>query len=291
MIEQIGINSIISASVVVLAGVSFFVPFAVSRFFHFTHGAAYIVGAYSCYVLLDRAQMPLPIAVIASVLAAGAFGLLMDCLVYGQLRHKGAGSLALLIASLGLYVLVQNGVSLLVGDSAVSLDVNHDWQVYSVFGARITQAQMLEVATAILSLIALWIVLHKTTVGLQMRAVGQNAVLAQCIGIRQHRTISIAFASSYGLAGLAGVLLALDVDAVPTMGMRPMMLGMVAMIIGGNTLLGTVCGAVFVGFVLHLGVIWLPTQWQDAIAYVVLLVFLLFRPGGFVGKPVKTVSV
>lgn len=291
MIEQVAVNAVISASAVMLAGISFYVPFSVTRFFHFTHGAAYIVATYTVFLLTTQVNVAPGVAVLLGVAAASLFGVALDWLIYRPMRRVHAGGFVLLLASLGAYIFVQNIVSMFFGDAAVSISAAQHWGVYVFADARITHMQAVQMAVAALMLIVLWVALTRTATGLSMRAVGQDANLSRCVGIRAEVITNMAFAIGYGLAGLAGIIMAFDVDAVPTMGMRPMMLGMVAMIIGGNTVVGVVCGAILLGVASHFGVLWLPTQWQDAIAFVILIVFLLLRPGGVAGKPVKTVSV
>jgi branched-subunit amino acid ABC-type transport system permease component len=291
MIEQVAVNAAVSASAVVLAGISFYLPFSVARFFHFTHGAAYVLAAYTFFFLTTQVNAALGVALLLGVAAASLFGLALDWLIYRPMRRIHAGGFALLLASLGAYILVQNIVSMFFGDAAVSISAIRHWGVHGFALVRITHVQAVQVTVAALTLIVLWAALTRTATGLSMRAVGQDANLSRCVGIRAEGITSLAFGIGYGLAGLAGIIMALDVDAVPTMGMRPMMLGMVAMIIGGNTVVGVVCSAILLGVALHFGVLWLPTQWQDAIAFVILILFLLLRPGGVAGKPVKTVSV
>jgi branched-subunit amino acid ABC-type transport system permease component len=111
-------------------------------------------------------------------------------------------------------------------------------------------------------------------------------------GINSDRVIFWAVALGSVLAGIAGILVALDVDMTPTMGMNALLMGVAAVIIGGvDSLPGVALGALLLGMAQHLGVWKISSQWQDAIAFFILLMFLLFRPQGFLGKRVKKVSV
>jgi branched-subunit amino acid ABC-type transport system permease component len=102
----------------------------------------------------------------------------------------------------------------------------------------------------------------------------------------------LAFAIGSSLAGLAGILVALDVDMTPTMGMNALMMGVVAVIIGGiNSIPGIVLGALLLATAQHLGAWFIGSQWQDAIAFVILVLFLLFKPEGFFGKKVRSSTV
>ena len=124
-----------------------------------------------------------------------------------------------------------------------------------------------------------------------MRAVANNPELARISGIESDRVILSTFALGSALAGIAGILVALDVDMTPTMGMNALMMGVVAVIVGGvGSIPGVALAALLLGMAQHLGVWYISSQWQDAIAFVILLTFLLFRPEGFMGKRVKTAT-
>ena len=125
-----------------------------------------------------------------------------------------------------------------------------------------------------------------------MRAVANDAELARVSGINSGRMILWAFAIGSGLAAVAGILVALDVNMTPTMGMNGLMIGVVAVVVGGvESLPGTVLGALLLGFAQHFGVWAISSQWQNAVAFVVLLALLLVRPQGFLGKKVKKAVV
>jgi branched-chain amino acid transport system permease protein len=136
-----------------------------------------------------------------------------------------------------------------------------------------------------------WLLTKRTLLGGRMRAVGQDPDLSLALGLPVDRVITFAFAVGYGMAAMAGVAAAANVDLTPTMGMQPMMMGMVAMIIGGNCLWGTVLGAFVLAVAQHVAVIWLPTRWQDSVAFVILFGFLLVKPQGLMGKRARQATV
>ena len=147
-----------------------------------------------------------------------------------------------------------------------------------------TLPQVTQLILAMVAVVMSWLLLKRTRSGRQMRAIGQDRELSLALGIPVDRLISLSFAVGYGMAVMAGIVAAANVDLTPTMGMRPMMMGMVAMIIGGSSLYGTVGGAGLLAVAQHVGVIWLPTQWQDVIAFVLLLAVLLVRPAGILDR-------
>jgi branched-subunit amino acid ABC-type transport system permease component len=161
-----------------------------------------------------------------------------------------------------------------------------------VLGARITPIQIVIIATSVMLvfLVAFW--LKKSKIGKAMRAVANDPELASISGINSNKVILWTFAIGSALAGVAGILVALDVDMTPTMGMNALMMGVVAVIIGGvGSIPGVALGALLLGLAQHLGVWKISSQWQDAIAFIILFGFLLVRPQGFLGRKVKKVEV
>jgi branched-subunit amino acid ABC-type transport system permease component len=277
MYSQTVINTIIAASSYTLVGISFYLTFSVARFYHFTHGAFFALGAYTTYVLASTVGLPLIASTVLTIAALSLMAAAMDRLLYRRIRKSGGGPFIPLLASLGLYTVIQNAISMFYGDSALILPGARDWSVFNVPGGRITVPQLAQLVLAVVAVVASWLFMKRTLSGRQMRAVGQDRDLSLALGLPVDRLISLSFAVGYGMAVMAGVVAAVNVDLMPTMGMRPMMMGMVAMIIGGISLWGTVCGAVLLAVAQHAGVIWLPTQWQDAIAFVFLIIILLAR--------------
>jgi branched-subunit amino acid ABC-type transport system permease component len=134
--------------------------------------------------------------------------------------------------------------------------------------------------------------MKKSKMGKAIRAVANDSELALVSGVDSNRVILWTFAIGSAMAGLAGILFALDVDMTPTMGMNALMMGVVAMIIGGiNNIYGVAMGALLLGFAQHFGVWKISSQWQDAIAFIILFLFLLFRPQGFLGRKIKKVEI
>lgn len=198
----------------------------------------------------------------------------------------------LLLASLGIYIVLQNTISLIFGDDTKSIRSGEVREGLEILGARITPIQIAIICTSIVLVIATAIFLQRTKIGKATRAVANDPELANISGIDSDRVILYTFAIGSALAGIAGILVALDVDMTPTMGMNALMMGVVAMIIGGvGSIPGVALGALLLGFAQNFGVWYISSQWQDAIAFGILLIFLLFRPQGFLGKKVKKTTI
>jgi len=292
MAAQLVLNGFLAGSVYALVALGFGLIYRVTKFFHFAHGAVYAAGAYLAFALAALAGLPLPVAFPGAVAGATLLGMGMEWAVYRPLRKRRSSSLVLLLASLGLYTVLQNVISLGFGDDTKTL---RTWPVregLAILGARVTPIQVAIFCASLCLFAATWAVVSRTRVGKALRAVANDPELALVSGIDSDRVILWAFGIGSGLAAVAGILVSLDVDMTPTMGMNALMMGVVALIIGGaNSLPGAALGALLLGLAQHLGVWKIPSEWQDSIAFGVLLVFLLFRPQGMLGRKVRTASV
>lgn len=183
-------------------------------------------------------------------------------------------------------------ISMVFGDDTKTIRSGMVKEGINLLGARITPIQITIIIVSLLLVASCFLFLKYTKTGRFMRAVSNSPELARMSGINSDFVIIGVFAIGSALAGIAGILVALDVDMTPTMGMNALLMGVAAMIIGGSgSLPGIVLGALLLGMAQHLGVWKISSQWQDAIAFFILLMFLLFRPQGFLGKRVKKVSV
>jgi len=152
-------------------------------------------------------------------------------------------------------------------------------------GAVITDIQILLLIVSCLLLAALWAIVEKTKIGKAIRAVADDPVGASVSGIHPERVILYAFGIGSALAGMAGVLISLETNIEPTMGMNAILKGIIASIIGGiGSIPGAVLGGFFLGIVENLGIWKIQAGWKDTISFAVLIIFLLFRPEGILGK-------
>lgn len=292
MLVQFIANGIVAGCQYALVACSFVVVYLPTRFFNFAHGAVFAWAAYLCFAANVHLQLPLWISVPVAVGSAAGMGIALELLFYHPLRERGATSLVLMLASLGLYTILQNTISLLFGDEIKSLRESRAVYGVAIAGARLTSVQIWTVATSLICFFLLALVLRFSTFGKALRAVSNDPELALAKGIDVRRVTLNACAIGSALAGLSAILLALDVDMVPTMGLNALMMGVVAMIIGGvRSIAGSLLGGLLLGLAQHLGTWRIGSEWQDAIAFVVLLVFLFVRPTGIFGEPSRRVAV
>lgn len=204
------------------------------------------------------------------------------------MRYKNASSLVFLLASLGVYIVLQNIISLIFGDTTKSLYSSSIQRGIDILGARITSTQILVVLISIFISSSVLILIQKTKIGITIRALANDFELAKISGVNENRALFGIFFLGSALAGIAGVLYAIDIEMSPSMGLNALMMGIVVVIIGGiGSFSGVILGSLFLGMAQHFGVWKISSQWQNAIAFVILLIFLLIRPQGFLGKKLK----
>ncbi|MCI0401424.1 MAG: branched-chain amino acid ABC transporter permease [Gammaproteobacteria bacterium] len=290
--DQFLINGLISGFTYGLIALSVNLIYTPTRFFHFAHGAVYAWGAYFGYLSVVTLEFPLWMALPLAVLMATVLGVGLEVSIYRPLRRRGTTPLVLLLASLGLYVVLQNLISMMFGDATQHLSAIAVAKGVALFGARVTPIQLWTVGVSVVAFALVAAMLQFTSFGKMMRAVASDPDLARVRGVDTDMVILGAFALGSALAGLAANLVALDVDMTPTMGLNAMITGVVAMIVGGvGSVPGTLLGGLLLGLAQHLGAWTLGTQWQEAIVFLILILFLLVRPQGFLGIPLRKAGV
>ena len=205
-------------------------------------------------------------------------------IVYHTLQMKKVPNLIYLLASFGVFIFIQNLIALIYGNQILIMRSAPEVSSYSFFGAAITSTQITTIVVSITTLLALWIFIEKTKLGLALRAVADDSQAAQLVGINSLRLTQVSFFIGSILAGVAGVLISLETNLSPTMGLPAIFKGLIACIVGGiGSVPGAVVGGFFLGFVENFGIWYIPSIWQDSISFVVLIVFLILKPGGFFG--------
>lgn len=282
---QLAANIIVSASAILLVALGFSLIYTTTRFFHFAHGAVYASGAYLAFLLVSRAHLPLAYAILPAVILTALLGCAMEWAIYRPLRRKGTSAIILLISSLGMYVVVQNLISMVFGDDTKTIRTGAVREGIAVLGARITTIQIVTFCVALVLLAGTLALVKRTKIGKQIRAVASDHTLAGISGIDSDRVVLCTFAIGSALAGVAGILVALDVDMTPTMGMNALLMAVVAVVIGGiGSIPGLALSALLLSTIQQMGAWVLGSQWQDPLALFLLLLFLVIRPYGFLGK-------
>lgn len=271
----------IAGSLYALVAVGFTLTYKVTRFMNFAHGAVVMLGAFIFYYA--HQALPFSLAVLATLALTGLLGWVTDAACYAPLRRKDSSNAVLLIASVALFILLQNLALALFGADIKSVRKGSS-QAINFIGGTITPIQAWIVAAAAATLLATWFLMKKTKTGKSLRAVADNKELAETTGINAERAYSLSFVIASVIAGVASVLAALEYNVEPNMGFLLIIRGFTGSVVGGiNSVPGAVLGSVLLGLVENIGIWFLPSSYKDAIAFTLLFVFLLFKPSGLLG--------
>jgi branched-chain amino acid transport system permease protein len=289
LIQVIG-NILISAALFMLIASSFSLVYFPAKFFHLAHAATISLGAYFTYLFTK--ELAIPLSIILAIVAASIIGILCELLIYKPMRKRNMPAPAYLIASIGLYTILQNCISLYFGDDTKVIRTGTVTIGRELFGAYITDVQILTVAVSLGLFIGVNFCLRYTQTGKAMRAVSCNPELCNIYGISSNKIILLAFAIGSALASVAGILSAMDTNMTPTFGFNLLLYGVVVMIIGGvGSTRGLIVSALLVATTQHLAGYYINTKWMDAVTYIILILFLIWKPLGFSGQRLKKVEL
>ena len=283
------ISGIRLGSIYAIIALGYTMVYGIAKMLNFAHGDVIMIGAYSAFVALYRANLPLPIALIISIIICTLLGVIIERLAYKPLRQ--ASSLAVLITAIGVRYFLQNLALLIWGSAAKIFPTILDYGSINLFNdqLKLSYQMLITITVCIVIMILLNLFIKKTKIGKAMRACSEDKEAAALMGINVDNIISLTFAIGSGLAAIAALLLCAAYPTVtPTLGSMPGIKAFTAAVIGG---IGSIPGALLGG--LLLGVIEIIvkayglSELTDAIAFGVLILVLLFKPTGLLGKKVK----
>jgi branched-chain amino acid transport system permease protein len=284
LLLQLLLNGLVAGVMYALVAIGLSLIYNTTRVFHFAHGAIYTAGAYLCYATFVSLGWPLLFAVTLTALGTAAFGIALELLVYAPLHRNSSSPTVGLISSLGAYIVLVNAIALLFGNETKILQPGVQATVHlgPLILARI---QVVQLIAGIVLLGLVLVLLRVTMLGKRIRAVRDNAALAEVMGVSVASVRLVVFALGSGLAGCASVLAALDVGMDPHVGMPILLIAAVAMIIGGlDSFEGAVTGGLFLGLLQGLVVWKVSARWLEAVTFVLLIVVLVFRPQGLLAQ-------
>lgn len=288
---QLLINIVFSGLIYLLIALSFAFIYSTIKFFNISHAAIISLGAYFCFLFYQLMALPILLSIILSLFFCVLTGIGLEKIVFRNLRKVKSSSMTMLISSIGIYVIFQNIISLLWGDDTKSIRFGVAKIGHNILGAYITDIQIIIILVCLL-LFAATIIFQRTKLGGQMKAVSENETLTKVFGIESDRIILYSYIIGSALAALTGILVAFDTGITPNMGFNLLLYGIVAMIIGGvGSTWGLLFGSLLLATAQHLGAYYIDSKWMDAIAYLVLILFLIWKPLGFSGKRLKKVEI
>jgi branched-subunit amino acid ABC-type transport system permease component len=284
MFNQLLINSLIAGAIYSLVSSGFSLIYSICKFVHFAHGAVVTLSAYFLYFLFSKIGLNFWISIILSVIFASITGFSINQIVYKQLRKRKASNTILLIASVALLIFFESLILLLFGADVKTIGYIKISKGIEIFDAIITPLQIVIIIVSIILLISLFLFMKKTKLGKAMRAVADNKDVAEVLGISAEKIYSWSFIIGSIIAGIAGILVGLEQNLEPTMGTKLMIKGFTGAVIGGiDSVPGSILGSFLLGLAENFGIWFLPSGYKDAIAFMILFIFLLFRPQGILG--------
>lgn len=282
------INGLHVGSIYALIALGYNMVYGIVKLINFAHGDIIMVGAYAAYVALVMLGAPLVVAVLASIVVCALAGMLIERVAYRRLRTKGAPRISLLITAIGVSIFLQNLSQLVFSSSGKSFPNVFDVPPINIGGTSISFLTILTIAVTILLMILLQILVKRTKMGKAMRAVSEDADAAKLMGINTNRIISYTFGLGSGLAAVGAVLYSSAYPVIdPYMGSMLGLKAFVAAVLGGiGSIPGAMLGGYIMGIAESLTKAYISTQLADAVVFGILIVVLLFKPAGLLGKNV-----
>ncbi len=286
MFSQLILNSIIAGAIYTLVALGFNLIYGATKFFNLAHGVLAAVGGYSVFFFGKTLGWNIYFATALGIIFAGLIGYGLDKFVYLPLRRRKASKMILLVASLGALTAIQAIIAILFTSQFRTLSQNIDTQkIYEIFGGVITETQLVILIVGFIIMVILALVLKYSMFGKTIKAISDDEEVARIVGINTDKIIGYVFFIGSAIAGLAGILVGFDTGIQPTIGLGLLLKGVIASIVGGvGNVYGGVIGAFLLGFVENFGIWKISGEWKDAIAFALLIIFLILRPRGIMNK-------
>lgn len=281
------INGISLGSIYAIIALGYTMVYGIAKMLNFAHGDVIMIGCYVVFMTMSGMNMNPLLSVILAVVVCTVLGVIIEKVAYKPLRK--ASPLAVLITAIGVSYLLQNIALLIFGADTKSFSSVVPLQNIKIGGITITGVTVVAVLACIVIMIGLMIFIKKTKAGQAMLAVSEDKDAAQLMGVNVNGTISLTFAIGSGLAAIAGVLLC---SAYPTLtpytGAMPGIKAFTAAVFGGiGSIPGAMIGGILLGIIEIFSKAYISTQLSDAIVFAVLIVVLIVKPDGLLGKHVS----
>ena len=281
------INGLSLGSVYAIIALGYTMVYGIAKMLNFAHGDVIMVGGFAIYTLMNSLGVNPILAVLISVVICTALGVTIEKIAYKPLRK--ASPLAVLITAIGVSYLLQNLALLIFGSDAKLFTSVVSTKAVSAGGFSITGETIVTIIACIIIMVVLSVFIKKTKAGQAMLAVSEDKEAAELMGINVNATISLTFAIGSGLAAIAGALLCSAYPALtPYTGSMPGIKAFVAAVFGGiGSIPGAFVGGLLLGIIENLSKAYISSQMADAIVFSVLIIVLLVKPTGLLGKKIS----
>ena len=282
------INGLSLGSIYAIIALGYTMVYGIAKMLNFAHGDVIMVGAYIAFCGMQYWGIPVIPAILIAMAACTLLGITIEGLAYRPLRQ--ATSLAVLITAIGMSYLLQNTALMIWGANPKSFPTtfinNSSIRIGSL---NLSVATIITILTSVVIMTALTLFTAKTKMGKAMRCVSEDRGAAELMGINVNRTISVTFAIGSALAAIAGVLLCSSYPILqPTTGSMPGIKAFTAAVFGGiGSIPGAMLGGILLGVIEIFGKAYISTELGDAIVFAVLIIVLLVKPAGLLGKPLR----
>jgi branched-chain amino acid transport system permease protein/neutral amino acid transport system permease protein len=275
---------LITSAVLAIAAVGFTLQFAVTDVLNLAFAAVMTAGAFVAY-WINQLGVSVWIGVVVAVVACAALSVLLNLVVYSPFQRRGSSAITMVIVSLGVALIIEFGIQAIVGGVNVSYAMSQG-STFRFGGLILTTVQLVIMAISIVVMAAAHMLLRYTRLGKAMRATAANRTLARNCGIRASRVITMTWALTGGLCGLAGTVFAIDVSSFgPTSDDIFLILILAAVFLGGpGHAYGAMLGALVIGLATEISAAYIQPDYKYVIAFVALLAMLAVRPYGLLGS-------
>ncbi len=278
------VNGISLGSIYALIALGYTMVYGIIKLINFAHGDIYMIGAYIGYAAITFAHLGFFPAMIISMLACGLLGVVTEKIAYKPLRN--ASRIAVLITAIGVSLLMEYVMMFFVSPDVRSYPPVLSSKTFYIGDVRINIQQLYIIVTAIVLMLLLQFIVHKTKVGKAMRAVSIDKDAAELMGIKVDQTISYTFAIGSAMAGAAGVLVGIYYNSIdPLMGIMPGLKAFVAAVFGGIGIIpGAMIGGLSIGIIETMVSGYGSSLFKDAVVFAILIIILILKPAGILGK-------
>ena len=283
ILEQL-INGLRSGSIYALIALGYTMVYGIAKMINFAHGDIIMVGAYALYVLIALLKVPVMAAVFLTIIICSVLGIIIEKVAYKPLRK--APALSVLITAIGVSFFLQSLALLIFKPNPIAFKSIINVNSIRIGDITISGVSLVTFIITFICMVSLTYFINKTKTGAAMKAVSEDKAAAELMGINVNRTISITFAIGSALAAVAGILFVCQYQSIqPTLGALPGIKAFVAAVLGGiGSIPGAMIGGLVLGLIESISKAYISSQLSDAIVFGVLVVVLLVKPSGLLGK-------